>query len=284
MEHERTIARYRRWYRRLLHFYWRPYRERFAESMEQTFCDLCRERAAAGERLLGIVLWVFVETSAGIIRENVRSVMMQNITRRLIMWAVVVALILLVPFLAMQFQWQVPDPGSPAPGEVNWTLFDFIFAGILLFGSALTYELIARKGGTTAYRAAVSVACAAGLLLVWINGAVGIIGSENNPANLMYAGVLAVGLIGAFMARFAARGMSRALFATAVAQTLVPLIALAIWRPPISSGVVGVLGVNAFFVALWVVSALLFRHAGDPRFTTHLQAHERGPSGDAVAD
>jgi len=35
-------------------------------------------------------------------------------------------------------------------------------------------------------------------IIVWINGAVGITGSENNPANLLYGGVLVVGIIGAF--------------------------------------------------------------------------------------
>ena len=53
--------------------------------------------AEAGKGLVGFVLWMFVETSAGIIRENVRFIIMQNITRRLVVWAVVVALILLVP-------------------------------------------------------------------------------------------------------------------------------------------------------------------------------------------
>ncbi len=51
-----------------------------------------------------------------------------------------------------------------------------------------------------AYRFAVGVALAAAFLLVWMNLAVGLIGSEDNPANLMYFGVLAVGFIGAIIA------------------------------------------------------------------------------------
>ena len=247
MADEHAIARYRRWYRKLLGFYSRPHRERFAESMEQTFNDLCRERARAGQGLLGFVLWTFVETSAGIIKDNMKVIMMQNMTRRLSVWAVVVAAVLMIPLL----------------GKWPWTGSDFVFAGVLLFGSALVYELIARKGGTTAYRAAVGIACAAGLLLVWINGAVGIIGSEDNPANLLYAGVLAVGFIGAFFARFRPRGMFRALVATALAQALVPVIALVLWRPNFSPGMVQVFVLNALFVMLWAVSALLFRHAGE---------------------
>jgi hypothetical protein len=75
MEDERTIARYRRWYRKLLRCYSRPHRERFGDSMEQTFNDLCRERAAAGKGLFGFVLWMFAETSAGMIRENATNFM-----------------------------------------------------------------------------------------------------------------------------------------------------------------------------------------------------------------
>jgi len=42
---------------------------------------------------------------------------------------------------------------------------------------------------------------------------------------LMYIGVLAVGIIGALIARFQPHGMARALFATALAQMLVAVIA-----------------------------------------------------------
>ena len=80
--------------------------------------------------------------------------------------------------------------------------------------------------GNSAYRAAVGVALAAAFILVWVNLAVGIIGSEDNPANVMYGGVLAVGIIGAIIARFQPHGMARALVATALAQALVAVIAL----------------------------------------------------------
>ena len=247
-----TTARYRNLYAKLLRLYPKPYRERFGEEMEQTFNDLCRERREAGGGLFGFVLWVFAETSAGIISENITLVLMQNIIRRLIVWAVVVALILLIPLVAMQFT-----------SEVNWTLSDFVFAGVLLFGTGLTYELVARKAGGTAYRAAVGVALGAAFLLVWINAAVGIIGNEDNPTNLMYFGVLAVGIIGAMIARFQPKGMALALFATAFAQMLVALIALIAWRPSLDDapGILGVFMLNAFFVMLFVVSAFLFRRA-----------------------
>lgn len=160
--------------------------------------------------------------------------------------ALVAAFILLLPLLAMQ----ITD-------EVVWNLADFAVAGALLVGTGLVYELAARRAGNIAYRVAVGVALAAALLLVWINLAVGIIGTEDNPANLMYVGVLAVGSIGAIIARFEPHGMARALLATALAQALVAVIALIAGMQPH----IGLIVVNGFFVALFVGSAWLFRHA-----------------------
>jgi len=114
----------------------------------------------------------------------------------------------------------------------------------------------------TAYRSAVGVALAATLILVWSMGAVGIIGVEGDRADLMYFGVLAVGLIGAVIARFRPHGMARALLATALAQALVAVIALIAGKheSPVTS-VFELLGVNAFFIALFLGSAWLFRRA-----------------------
>jgi hypothetical protein len=84
----------------------------------------------------------------------------------------------------------------------------------------------AMKKHKTAYRSAVGVALAAAFILLWLMGAVGIIGVEGDRADLMYFGVLAVGVTGALIARFRPHGMARALLATALAQALVAVIAL----------------------------------------------------------
>jgi hypothetical protein len=277
MAKERDVARYRRWYRKLLRFHSKPYRERFAESMEQTFNDLCRERAEAGKRLGGFVLWTFAETAAGIIRENGRSILMP--TKSILRQAVVTGCILLVPLL---LGW-------------NWPPYALAFWGAVVFGTGLIYELVARKGGTVAYRAAVGIACATGFVLLFINAAAGVIG--DGPVNLMYLGVLAVGFVGALIARFQPRGMALALVATAVAQMLVPVIALVIWKagwqdpflnpnsphPPFHPGIGPVFGLNAVFAALWVASGLLFRRAGRPGSEIPGDASGLGPSREVVA-
>jgi hypothetical protein len=248
MAHEHSIRRYRNWYAKLLHLYSKPYYERFGEGMEQTFNDLLRERAEEERGLLSCALWMFVETFTEIIKEKITFMIMKN--KNIIRIVVAVAFILLLPFLAMQFT-----------DEVVWDLADFVVAGALLFGTGLTYELVSRKGGNIAYRVAVGVALAAALLLVWMNLAVGLIGSEDNPANLMYGGVLAVGIIGALIARFQSYGMARALFATALAQALVAVIAVIAGLGSPWSGPIEILLLNGFFVALFVGSALLFRRA-----------------------
>jgi hypothetical protein len=165
------------------------------------------------------------------------------------------ALILLIPLIAMQFN-----------HDVQWTAFDFLVAGGMLFGAGLVFLLLARMGNSTPYRLATAVAVGAGLLLVWANLAVGLVGSEDNPANLLYGGVLAVAFIGALVARFRPLGLSWAMFAAALTYVVVTLVALFVWTPSAATAepsvhLANVLGANAAFAFLWVVAGMLFRRA-----------------------
>ena len=60
-----------------------------------------------------------------------------------------------------------------------------------------------------AYRVAVGVALAAAFFLVWMSLGVGVIGADGDPANVMYVGVLGIGIVGAVIARFRPYGMAR---------------------------------------------------------------------------
>jgi hypothetical protein len=168
--------------------------------------------------------------------------------RSLLPYFVVPALPLLVPLIAMQFS-----------QEVQWTLSDFIVAYVLLAGAGFAYRVTTFKANNLAYRGAVGLAVITGLLLIWVNLAVGFIGNEDNPANLLYGGVLVVGALGALLARLQPEGMSRALFATAAVQFLVPVTAWLIWRPGFDANVLKIFIFNGFFVVLFVVSAVLFQ-------------------------
>ena len=123
--------------------------------------------------------------------------------------------LLLIPLIAMQFT-----------SEVTWTAGDFLFAGLTIGGAGLAYELAARTVRGNAYRAAVAVGVGGSVLIIWVNGAVGIIGNEENPANLMFYGVVALGFIGAIIMLARAAAMVWVMSTMAVAQLSVGIAAL----------------------------------------------------------
>jgi hypothetical protein len=89
---------------------------------------------------------------------------MQN--KRLIIIVLTSVIILLQPLIAMQFT-----------DEVNWTLFDFVIAGVLLIGTGLMCEITMRKIKKIRYRIAIIIAILVVLFLIWLELAVGIFGS-----------------------------------------------------------------------------------------------------------
>ena len=173
--------------------------------------------------------------------------------KRLIGWILFVVCILLIPFVAMRFT-----------DKINWEFTDFLIMGIALSAMGFAYELIVRKSKKTVYRIAFITGLLGAFLLFWVNGAVGIIGSENQDANLLYGAVFVVGLVGSFVSRFKAKGMSITLVVTSIVQMLVPTIAIIIWPPSKTSwspSVVGVFLLSGFFAFLFYLSSMLFKHS-----------------------
>ena len=84
---------------------------------------------------------------------------------RVIGWGAA-AIMLLLPLIAMQFT-----------DEVDWDLSDFIIFGAMLAAAGGTFELATRVTSNKTHRAAVVLALAAAFILIWVNGAVGIIGN-----------------------------------------------------------------------------------------------------------
>jgi hypothetical protein len=124
-----------------------------------------------------------------------------------------------------------------------------------------------RTSDSQAYRGATLCTLAAASILGWLSLGVGIIGKDGDPANMMYFGVLAVGLVGAVIARFRPSGMARALFATALAQAVVAAIALVARLGLPWSGPAEIVLLNGFFVASFVGAGWLFRRAARGRLT-----------------
>jgi hypothetical protein len=157
-------------------------------------------------------------------------------------WGLAVS-VLLLPFVAMQFTRQV-----------SWTGSDFIFAAVLIGGVGLLLELTVRMSDNGYYRAGVGLALAVSFLTIWATGAVGMIGDEGNPLNLMFAGVLLLALLGAAVARFRPVGMASVMLLAAVAQLAASVIGA--FTDP-RGGIF-----SALFAVFWLASAAMFRQAG----------------------
>lgn len=161
---------------------------------------------------------------------------------RWVVWGGAAALLLL-PRVAMQFT-----------SEVDWTAFDFAVMGVMLAAVCLAFEVALRVARTHAYVLGAGVAAVTGFLLAWVNLAVGIVGNENNPANLIFFGVLLVALVGTALSRLQPLRLARAMEVTAAAQ-----VAAAVATFFLAQAHVWVL--TAGFAAMWLLSAQLFHKA-----------------------
>lgn len=150
--------------------------------------------------------------------------------------------LLLLPLVAMQF-----DAG------VDWTGSDFVVMGAMLASACGIWELGMRLSRNRAYRAAFALAAIGSFLMTWINLAVGIIGNESERFNLLFFAVIAVGIVGALVARFRPIGLAGAMLAMAGAQALAGVLTL------IVDGKTAAL--SGFFTAVWLASAWLFAKA-----------------------
>jgi hypothetical protein len=160
---------------------------------------------------------------------------------RILGW-VAMATLLVLPFIAMQFT-----------QDVNWTAADFIAAGVILGGSGLFTEFLVRQSSSNAYRVAAVLAVLAIFMTVWANLAVGMIGDEGNRYNLLFGGVILIGLVGMIVARFRPDGMALAMAVTATAQAAVGALGLS------EDMLGGVLSIA--FAGPWLIAAALFWYA-----------------------
>lgn len=178
--------------------------------------------------------------------ETVKLVNGQTTLLRTVMWGGAAAL-LLAPAVAMQFT-----------GEVQWSLYDFALMGVLLAVACGVGELVLRASESLMFRMGAAVAIGTTFVLVVGNLAVGLIGSETNPANDWVWAVLAVGVVGALIARFKPRGLSLVMLALAAGQ-----VGLALYADATAQDLP--LRITVVFVTGWLVAAALFDRAARER-------------------
>ena len=95
---------------------------------------------------------------------------MRNTRKRLGVWAGIVALVLLIPLFFMPL----------------WTVGDFIFGAVVLFGSAFVYEVIAMNLRNRNYRIIAGFVVAAVLAFIWVGAATGFEGVPTHPVTLFF--------------------------------------------------------------------------------------------------
>ena len=144
MKHERIIARCAAVYARLIRLFPRSFRAQFDDQMEQLFRDRLLERAEEGRSVILHALWMCAETTVEGVRQRSAFVMQHHMY--ILRIALLTLALLLVPALAMQ-----------VTGEVDWSLFDFVFAGTVIFSTGLAYVLVTRRGPGTMYRSALAL-------------------------------------------------------------------------------------------------------------------------------
>ena len=155
--------------------------------------------------------------------------------------------------------------GRGIPADVAWR------DGVLTSHDWAPAE--ARRRGRRAYRRGIASAVGAALVLFWMIGALGVIGDSGDAADLLFASVFAVGLLGAVSVRFRPAGMAWVLVAMAVVQMAIGVIAIAAGMVPAYNSPFEVLGLSLFFATLFLGSAWLFRRAA---------RHRSRPGGGAV--
>jgi len=149
-----------------------------------------------------------------------------------------------------------PAAATRMTDEMAWDSADFILFGIMLALACGAWELAMRKTKSWTYAGGAIVAVGAALLLFLVNGAVGLIGSEDDPVNLLFSGIVTLALGGAIVVRFQALGLARVMAVTAAAQAGTAMLALLI-----VPDVRGFVFATAMFVPLWLLSAWLFAKA-----------------------
>lgn len=174
-----------------------------------------------------------------------------------------------IPAIASTLFLIIPLTGMLLSAGVNWGLFDFIFAWVIIFGSGFTYKFITSKISNTKYKAALAIAVFTSLFIVWSNLAVGIIGSEDNPVNLIYFVMLFAVIIGGVAVKFHPKGLSILMFAAAAAHGLIPFIAFVLIGAEnierFTREMNVLIGIHLFIIMLWTISGLLFRYSAQDK-------------------
>lgn len=143
-------------------------------------------------------------------------------------------------------------------GEYGLVVIAVLFALV-----CLVVERGARKSTRWAYWAGVTIAILTGLGQMYMNLAVGLVGNEDNPINLMFFAVVAFAALGSAVALGRPAGLAWAMAAAALAQVAAGAVGVAVQLDePMRAG--GMVLLTLYFVGLWLNAGALFRLSARP--------------------
>jgi hypothetical protein len=155
--------------------------------MEQTFNDLYRERQTKSNRF-GFVLWMFVETSVGIIREQMLSITagdsMKNTLATPRSAALISAILLAVAFIVAPFIYLFGNLRDTL-GPLGYDLADFLYGPVWAASLVSVVFVLRERIGERAPRR-MSLALLAAVLAAGTMVLVACIRSANRHYHLMY--------------------------------------------------------------------------------------------------
>jgi hypothetical protein len=174
-------------YKKLLRLYPRVFREQLGESMQQTFNDLCRERYTK-PGWFSFVLWMFVETAVGIIREHVllstEGATMKNILTNPRSAALISSILLAVAFIVAPLIYLFGNLRD-AMGPLSYAVADFLYGPVWAASLVTLVFTLRERIGERAPRR-MSLALLAAVLAAGAMIAVACIRSANRHYHLIH--------------------------------------------------------------------------------------------------
>ena len=155
----------------IFHWYCQPqFREEIEGDLMERFNAYSKKYGhnKANRLFIKDVILLFRPTIIGNIYQltNTETMIITKQNKRLATILISVSALLLIPLLGMTIT-----------NEINWKIFDFIVAGILLGGTGLTLEFILRKIKTKRNRLLLVIGLFLTLIIIWTELAVGIFGT-----------------------------------------------------------------------------------------------------------
>lgn len=139
----------------------------------------------------------------------------------------------------------------PAILGFPWTASDFVLMALMLGALGGGIEFLFARSANPFARAGSAMLVIAGFLTIWVNLAVGMIGSEDNSYNLLFMALVPAAIAGAMLVRFRPRGLAWVALACGLAQAGLALGGIA--ADPRGGRF------SLVFALFWLIAAGLFR-------------------------